>query len=148
MGSHVTERAQAREVVERLLSDSEARHNPEEPQFAHPWEIRAFALAVAAHESGRYAWGEFQSALIESIGRWHAEHGTDDEGTWSYYEHWLDALERVLAANGLVDRHEVDSRTTLVLATTPDRHDQHAHPEPVGVDPGKWGVHPDACGHE
>jgi nitrile hydratase accessory protein len=88
--------------------------------FAQPWESRAFGMAVTLHDSGAFEWPVFQAALIRRIGVWEAEH-PGREG-WSYYEHWLGALEDVLAADGTVTPAEVDTRSTE-LAVRPAGHD-------------------------
>lgn len=88
--------------------------------FAEPWESRAFAMAVALHEAGRFTWPTFQAALIARIGAWQAGQ------PWSYYEHWLAALEDVLASDGAVAAEEVAARAGR-LAARPSGHD---HPEP------------------
>jgi len=64
----------------------------DEPVFAAPWEAEAFALAVALHEAGAFTWPEWSAALAEEIA-----HGG------AYYERWLAALERLVAAKGLTD---------------------------------------------
>ena len=88
--------------------------------FAEPWESRAFAMAVALCEADVFTWREFQGALIARIERQH-----DASTEWRYYEHWLDALEDVLASRGAVRRHGVTARATE-LAQRPAGHD-HEH---------------------
>ena len=105
----------------------------DERAFDQPWELRAFALAVAAHESGQYEWNEFQRALIEAIQRWESEGDTP----WSYYQHWLTALESVLADKGVLAESLLDDRARTVLATPRDASHQRARPEPVAVDPAR-----------
>ena len=101
--------------------------------FDEPWELRAFAMAVAAYNEGHYEWSEFQLSLIDSIKRWEDD-GSD--GPWRYYEHWLNALESVLGASGaLSDSLALDERTRQVLATPRDANHQHAHRQPVAVSP-------------
>ncbi len=51
------------------------------------------------------------------------------------YEHWLTALQTVLAGSGLLSESTLDERTKAVLATQRDASHQHAHREPVAVDP-------------
>ena len=71
------------------------------PQFDHEWQRRAFGLALALSEFGHYPWSEFQQSLIEAIGDWEA---TPDQarGDWQYYDHWVAALEKVIADNRLL----------------------------------------------
>jgi nitrile hydratase accessory protein len=64
-----------------------------EPVFREPWEAKAFALAVALNERGLFSWTEW----AEALGREIAAAGPGDDGS-RYYEHWLAALERLVAA--------------------------------------------------
>ena len=103
--------------------------------FTAPWELRAFAIAVAAYNNGQYEWSEFQLSLIESIRQWEQSGQDPDREPWSYYEHWLTALETVLAGSGLLSESQLDERTMAVLAIPRDASHQAAHPEPLAVDP-------------
>lgn len=85
--------------------------------FAEPWESRAFAMAVALCEAGVLSWPEFQEALITRI----ASHHTAS-AHWSYYEHWLGALQDVLACRNAVRPHDVTARAAE-LARRPSGHD-------------------------
>ena len=125
-----TELGDARRRVESLVCDLPG----EQKSFDHPWEVRAFAMAVAAYHSGQYEWSEFQLSLIDSIKRWEAEGGTEP---WSYYEHWLEALETVLAGNGALSDALLDDQTRAVLATPKNANHHEAHREPVAVDPAR-----------
>jgi nitrile hydratase accessory protein len=91
--------------------------------FAQPWESRAFGMAVSLHDAGTFAWPVFQSALIRRISAWEAAH--PDGAGWSYYQHWLGALEDVLVADGTVTPAEVDTRAEE-LAARPAGHDHAA----------------------
>lgn len=77
-------------------------------------------MAVALHEAGGFAWSTFQAALIARIGEWEAGH--PEGGRWSYYEHWLGALEDVLASDGVVRSEETAARAAA-LAARPAGHD-------------------------
>jgi nitrile hydratase accessory protein len=110
---------------------------PGEMSFDKPWEIRAFALAVAAHQAGEYLWPQFQGALIDSIRTWESDHPQLQHETWSYYEHWVVALEEVLTEAGLVSSGELDARTETVLATPANRDHHEAHTEPIAIDPAR-----------
>ena len=70
--------------------------NDAEPVFAEPWEAQAFALAVALQERG--------AVHGDRVGRRRsAPRSPPDRRTRPYYEHWLAALESLLAAKGLAD---------------------------------------------
>jgi nitrile hydratase accessory protein len=68
--------------------------------FAAPWEGRAFGLAVLLSEKGAYAWNDFRERLVVEIGK----------GDDAYYESWLDALQSLLMARGVVTTDEVSHR--------------------------------------
>ncbi|HVL86233.1 MAG TPA: nitrile hydratase accessory protein [Pseudonocardia sp.] len=127
-----TELGDARRRVEALVADLPG--GPGERPFEHPWELRAFALAVAAYQNGQYEWSEFQLSLIDSIRRWERGEGGEP---WSYYEHWLTALETVLAGNGALSEAALDERTKAVLATPRAANHHEAHREPVAIDPAR-----------
>ncbi|HEV8676993.1 MAG TPA: nitrile hydratase accessory protein [Methylomirabilota bacterium] len=78
------------------------------PVFRAPWEAQAFALAVKLHEAGCFTWREWAERLAAEIQR-AQELGDPDLGT-TYYEHWLAALERIVAEKGLVAAAELVRR--------------------------------------
>jgi nitrile hydratase accessory protein len=119
----------------RRIEDLVAQLPAGERSFEQPWELRAFALAVAAHEGGSYAWPQFQQALVESIARW--ESAPAGQRPWSYYEHWVTALERVLSGQGVLDSAALDDATHGVLATPANANHHEAHREPVAIDPAR-----------
>lgn len=125
-----SELGDARRRVESLVCDLPEERRP----FAHPWEVRAFAMAVAAYHNGQYEWADFQLSLIDSIRRWEAGDGAEP---WSYYERWLEALETVLAGTGALSDATLDDRTKVVLATPRNTGHHEAHPEPVAIDPAR-----------
>ncbi|MEV5779152.1 nitrile hydratase accessory protein [Streptomyces antimycoticus] len=92
--------------------------------FAEPWESRAFGLAVGLYEAGAFEWPQFQAALILRIADWETAPPAE-RGEWSYYRHWLGALEDVLAAAHTVRSGEVTERARR-LAERPRGHD-HRH---------------------
>jgi nitrile hydratase accessory protein len=71
------------------------------PVFAEPWQAQAFALAVKLSEQGHFTWKEWATALADEL-KIAASRGEPDDGS-HYYEHWLAALERLVAAKGLSD---------------------------------------------
>jgi len=75
---------------------------PDGPVFREPWEAQAFAMALALHQRGLFTWTEWAATLADEIKRAQAQ-GDPDSGE-TYYRHWLNALERVVADKGVTDR--------------------------------------------
>jgi len=71
------------------------------PVFREPWEAQAFAMALALHERGVFTWTEWAATLAEEIKR--AQAAGDPDAGETYYRHWLNALERVVADKGVTD---------------------------------------------
>jgi nitrile hydratase accessory protein len=78
------------------------------PVFREPWEAQAFAMAVALHERGAFTWVEWAATLAAEIKSAQAA-GDPDTGD-TYYNHWLAALERLVAAKALASNAELASR--------------------------------------
>jgi high-affinity nickel-transport protein len=76
--------------------------------FAEPWQAQAFALAVKLSEQGHFTSNEWAAALAHEL-RAAADRGEPDDGS-RYYEHWLAALEHLVAAKGLADAAALVSR--------------------------------------
>jgi nitrile hydratase accessory protein len=74
--------------------------------FDAPWQGRVFGMAIALSEQGVVPWEEFRRALIEAVAAAEAR-----GGEFHYYEVWLTAFERVLAAHGLVAAGELEEAT-------------------------------------
>lgn len=128
------EASETRRRVDALVSRM-PQSDSADRAFDKPWQLRAFAIAVAAYHEGHYEWSEFQLSLAESIRTW--EEG-GHEVPWNYYEHWLEALEKVLGAHGLgAEMAEVDQRTRSVLATPSNANHHEAHWEPIAISPGR-----------
>lgn len=102
--------------------------------FTLPWELRAFAIAVAAHEAVQYDWVDFQRSLVESICRWEREASDSSAGNWNYYEHWLVALESVLEECDLLTEAAVDERTREILCTPRNANHHEASTEPIAIE--------------
>jgi nitrile hydratase accessory protein len=94
-GSDVAAGRRATEAVPSIPRDAEG------PVFREPWEAQAFAMTLALHERGLFSWPEWAAMLGEEIKRAQAA-GDPDTGE-TYYRHWLNALERIVAAKGLAD---------------------------------------------
>jgi nitrile hydratase accessory protein len=78
------------------------------PVFKAPWEAQAFAMAVSLHARGVFTWREWADALAAELAAATAR-GEPDDGT-HYYEHWLAALEKLVAVKKLVAGQELERR--------------------------------------
>ena len=74
---------------------------PEPRHFDEPWQAAAFALTLRLAEEDRFSWAEWTTALGAQLAAAVAR-GEPDDGT-HYYEHWLAALEGLVAAKGLAE---------------------------------------------
>jgi nitrile hydratase accessory protein len=72
------------------------------PVFRAPWEAHAFAMALTLHERGVFTWPEWAAALASEIKRAQAA-GDPDTGE-TYYLHWLNTLEKLVAEKGVTTR--------------------------------------------
>lgn len=90
------------------------------PVFAEPWQAQAFALAMTLCQQGHFTRNEWATALggeLEAAAR----RGEPDDGS-RYYEHWLAALERLVAEKGLANHAALASRKSAWISayqTTP-----------------------------
>ena len=77
----------------------ELPRDSEGPVFREPWEGQAFAMAVTLHRHGLFTASEWAAALGQEIKNAQAS-GDPDTGS-TYYRHWLNALERLVAEKNL-----------------------------------------------
>ena len=71
------------------------------PVFREPWEAQAFAMTLALYERKMFTWPEWAAALAAEIKR--AQVAGDPDTGETYYRHWLNALERLVAEKGVTD---------------------------------------------
>jgi nitrile hydratase accessory protein len=69
------------------------------PVFREPWEAQAFAMTLALYERGLFTWPEWAAALSQEIKR--AQGAGDPDTGETYYAHWLNALEKIVADKGV-----------------------------------------------
>ena len=102
------------------------------PVFREPWEAQTFAMTLALYERGLFTWAEWAAALSGEIKRAQAA-GDPDTGE-TYYTHWLNALERMVAERNVTD--------TATLKRYHDAWDHAAdrtpHGEPIELQPGDF----------
>ena len=71
----------------------------------HLWDSPyVFSVFVALHEKGLFSWGEWAEALSVEVHK----PGAAPDGS-DYYQRWLAALEKLLAARGVAEAPEVDA---------------------------------------
>ena len=80
-------------------------HDDQGPVFREPWEAQAFATTLLLHQRGLFSWSEWAQALDRAIAAAQAA-GDADLGD-TYYRHWLNALETLIAAKGLSSGDEL-----------------------------------------
>lgn len=88
--------------------------------FAEPWQAHAFAMTLQLHEKGVFTWPEWAAALTHEIRQAQAL-GDPDDGH-HYYQHWLNALERMVIDRqlGTPDQiHELEHAWEDAAARTP-----------------------------
>ena len=86
--------------------------------FEAPWEARAFGLAVALNEAGVYPWRDFSQGLAAETA------ALEQQGAHaSYYERWLETLEKLAIARGLVSLDELDARTVEYAFNAHEEHE-------------------------
>ena len=90
--------AAARRAIDAVPS---IPRDAEGPVFREPWEAQAFAMTLALYRRGLFTWPEWAAALAAEIKRAQAA-GDPDRGD-TYYRHWLNALERLVAEKGVTD---------------------------------------------
>lgn len=103
--------------------------DPGGPVFAEPWQAQAFALAVRLSEQGHFTWKEWAAALAGEL-KAAADRGDPDDGS-RYYEHWLAALERLVAEKALADRAAMLARKEAWADAY--RHTPHGKPVELGA---------------
>lgn len=95
--------------------------------FAQPWQAQAFALAVRLSAAGCFTWPEWATVLGEQFEA-AAARGEPDDGT-RYYEHWLDALERIVARKGWIGADALHARKSAWI----DAYRTTPHGQPVAL---------------
>lgn len=80
----------------------------EGPVFEAPWQAQAFAMAVRLHEQGLFTWPEWAEVLSGEITA--AQQSGDPDTGATYYNHWLNALERIVAAKGVATDDDLEKR--------------------------------------
>ena len=78
------------------------------PVFAAAWQAQAFAMAVTLYERGLFTWPEWAEHLGAEIEA--ARYAGDPDLGDTYYDHWLGALEKLVAEKAIVAASELADR--------------------------------------
>lgn len=115
-------------AAEALDALPEIPRDDEGPVFREPWEAQAFAMTLRLYQQDLFTWSEWAETLTAEIKR-AQEAGDPDRGD-TYYHHWLNALERLVAEKGVADT------VTLDRYQTAWRHaaDRTPHGEPIELE--------------
>jgi nitrile hydratase accessory protein len=103
------------------------------PVFREPWEAQAFAMTLALYERGLFTWPEWAAALAAEISQ--AQAGGDPDTGETYYSHWLNALEKLVADKG-VATHDTLHRYRDAWDHACDR---TPHGQPIVLQPSDFG---------
>jgi len=117
-------RPDVNDAAERFAASPLLPRDAGGPVFAEPWQAQTFALAVQLSAAGHFTWTEWTTALGAQlqavVGR-----GEPEESS-RYFEHWLAALEQLVAEKKLLDRIALRERKEAWTNTY--RHTPHGQP--------------------
>ena len=88
--------------IDQIPAELPANHD-DERTFAAPWQARAFAVAVTMCQARYFTWDEFRQRLMAEIAHDAGDH-------IEYYQHWLNALQKLLAEKGFVADRELEAK--------------------------------------
>ena len=98
--------------------------------FEAPWQGRVFGIACGLAEHGVFEWDTFRARLITEIGAFDRSPERDADATglstphFHYYDHFLRALETLLAERLIIAPGELTQRVRAFVER-PHGHDHH-----------------------
>jgi nitrile hydratase accessory protein len=119
----------ANDAVARFASSPLLPRDEGGPVFAEPWQAQAFAMAVQLSAAGYFTWTEWTTALAEQL-QVALKRGEPDDGS-QYFEHWLTALEYLVAEKKLTDLTALSERKRAWADAY--RHTPHGQPVELGA---------------
>jgi len=108
------------------------------PPFAEPWQAHAFAMVLSLHQRGLFTWREWADTLAAQIAA--AQAAGDPDCGDTYYQHWLAALEILVASKGAGSADELQ-RTAHAWDHAADR---TPHGQPIELQAGDFCTSPPA----
>jgi nitrile hydratase accessory protein len=97
-------------VIPAMEGDVAIPRKNGEPVFEAPWQSRAFGMVVGLHKAGLYPWDDFKELLIDEIAAGPCVAAPPDSP--EYYYQWVEAFLRLLVKKGILDKEEIETRTT------------------------------------
>ena len=88
--------------------------------FTEPWQAQAFAMTLVLHARGAFSWTRWATALACEIAAARSA-GQNDDGT-GYYQHWLNALEKIVIEQAIGttrELHDLEHAWEAAAARTP-----------------------------
>ncbi len=99
------------------------------PVFAEPWQAQVFALVTQLTERGELTWSEWAERLGAEFDA--AESRGDFSTGAQYYEHWLEALERLITEREIALPAELEAEAKNIESNDHHRREHqlkgHAH---------------------
>jgi hypothetical protein len=77
--------------------------------FAQARQHQVFGVCDSPLQGWIFRLGDIRLKMIAAIGEWEDSHRLDDP-SWSYYERWLTAFERLLVQRGLITAEDLVAR--------------------------------------
>ncbi len=102
------------------------------PVFAEPWQAQAFAMVLQLHQRGLFSWAEWAQALSAQIQS--AQAGGDADLGDTYYQHWLAALECLVAQKGA----STDAELNRYVSAWDHAADRTPHGQPIVLQPADF----------
>ena len=119
----------ARSVAKRFEASPLLPQDEDGPVFAEPWQAQAFAMAVQLSEEGHFTWTEWTEALEGQL-QAAVDRGEPDDGS-RYFEHWVAALELLVAGKKLIDPTALSERKEAWVDAY--LHTPHGQPVELGA---------------
>ncbi len=117
-------RPDANDASERFATSQLVPRDEEGPVFAEPWQAQAFAIAVQLSAEGHFTWTEWTTALGQQLRT--AKTGGDPDDGSRYFDHWIAALEYLVANKKLTDSTALGKRKEAWADAY--RHTPHGQP--------------------
>jgi nitrile hydratase accessory protein len=98
-----------------LLSKELPCENQADLTFAEPWEARVFSIIVSLSQAGQFTWAEWVETFAREVSAADAIEASGQTPP-TYYEQWLVAAEKLLAAKGIASSDQLRARKLGVAA--------------------------------